>query len=397
MALNSASGGATLSALDAIEGLSKRGWEIHVALPPTPPGPDLEALAARTAGIVQLPLPWWNRNYRARPVRRLLHWGWRTLKSGWHAATVARLVRVIRRRGIALVHTNSALIADPALAARAAGVPHLWHLREQMGRDGLFRFWLPEPLLARTFKALSQAVVVNSRETRRLFERTGTAEGVEVVYNGVRVEGFAATPAAAALRQRWQGEEPRALVGMVAHLTSRMKRHDLFLRIAAELAGCDARFVLVGQDPEQRGGYRTELEYARELSRLAAELGLGDRLLRAGEQRDVAAVMNALDVLVHPSERESFGRVAIEAMAAGKPVVAAASGGLGEIVVDGETGFSVAGDDPAAWAAPVARLLADEELRRRMGEAGRERARQVFSLDVTVERLDAIYRRLVAR
>jgi glycosyltransferase involved in cell wall biosynthesis len=395
--LNSASGGATLSALEAMNELSRRGWEPYAVLPPTPAGPELDAILETAAGVLQLPLPWWNRNYRARPLRRILHWGWRSLHSGFHLRTVARLRAAIRRWRIDLVHTNTALLADGALAARAAGVPHVWHLREQMGRGQLFRFWLPEPLLARTFLALSDGVVANSRETRRLFHRTGTADRVRVIYNGVRVQDFDEPIGAPALRRQWQGDGGPLVVGMVGHLTSRMKRHDLFLRMAAEVLARhrEVRFVLVGADPEQDGGYRSELEYARQLSELATELGLGSRLLRAGAHRDVPAVMAALDVLVHPSERESFGRVVVEAMAAGKPVVAAASGGPAEIVENGVTGFSVPGLDPLRWAEPVERLVADADLRRRLGEAGRHRAQEHFSLDAMGRQLDQLYRSLV--
>ncbi|MCB1057415.1 MAG: glycosyltransferase family 4 protein [Acidobacteria bacterium] len=397
--LNSASGGATRSALDLIEALAPRGWEFCAVLPPTGEGPDLDRLRRHTLSIHMVPLPWWNRNYRARPLRRLLHWGWRSLQSGFHARTVHRVRRLIGELGIDLVHTNTSLTLDPALAARRARVPHVWHLREQMGNGQLFRFWLTEPLLARTFVSLADAVVANSQETRRLFARTGLASAVQVVYNGVRLQDFVPSSAAAELRRSWCEGHDQVVVGMVAHLTSRMKRHDVFVRLAAKVLETEpnVRFVVVGADPERDGGYRTKLEYARDLSQLAQRLGLGDRLLRTGALSDVPAVMSAIDVLVHPSERESFGRVAVEAMAAGKPVVGAATGGVGEIVEDGVTGFTVAGDDPEAWTRPVLALVRDPMLRQSLGTAGHQRVAERFSLDVTADRIETLYREVLSR
>jgi len=95
----------------------------------------------------------------------------------------------------------------------------------------------------------------------------------------------------------------------------------------------------------------------------------------------MAPVMASLDVLVQPSRRETFGRTLIEAMAARKPVIASRVGGMPEVVADDESGLLVPEEDPQSLAAAIIRLLEDPSRARRMGEAGRRRVEQLFSLE----------------
>jgi glycosyltransferase involved in cell wall biosynthesis len=102
-------------------------------------------------------------------------------------------------------------------------------------------------------------------------------------------------------------------------------------------------------------------------------------------------------VVVCPSRREGFGVACLEAMAHGRPVVATAVGGLRDLVVDGETGIVVPPRDPAALRTALTTLLADRDLRRRLGSAGRERARAGFSWDAATDATLAAYSEAVGR
>jgi glycosyltransferase involved in cell wall biosynthesis len=127
------------------------------------------------------------------------------------------------------------------------------------------------------------------------------------------------------------------------------------------------------------------------VKRTAAQLGLGSRLLFAGARDDVPAVMAAIDVLVHPSDQESFGRVVVEAMAAGKPVVGAASGGVGEIIQHGRTGFTVPDNDAERFAAACRELLENSDRRRELGQNGRAYAQENFSIEAVADRVATLY------
>jgi glycosyltransferase involved in cell wall biosynthesis len=399
--LNAPVGGAALSAHDLMRGLRARGVESCVIAPPSPHVRLAEAFGDVAVETAEVFLPWWNRRYRSTWYKRPAHLVLDTVRSRARLGTVAAIAGRIRAWGVDLVHTNTALTLEGGLAARLTGRPHVWHLREQLGDDALFRFWLPEPVLARVFLGLADRVIVNSAQSRALFDRHGLGGETRLVYNGVEVGGFPDLEGAAALRARW-GAPPRRepgavpLVGMVANLTSRMKRHDVFVEAAARVAPRHpgARFVIVGTDPDREGGPAAEIAYTRELKARAARLGLGERLGFVGHAAPPAAVMGALDVLVHPCDQESFGRVAIEAMAARRPVVAADGGGLVEIVEDGATGVRVRPGDVAGFAEAIQGLLADPARAEAMGVAGRAAVEARFSLDRTVDAVMDVYRGL---
>jgi glycosyltransferase involved in cell wall biosynthesis len=135
-------------------------------------------------------------------------------------------------------------------------------------------------------------------------------------------------------------------------------------------------------------------EEAARLEALADRLGAGQTVRFLGPRDDVPSLLTALDVAVISSDYEGSPLSAMEYMEAALPVVATRVGGLPDIVVDGETGFLVPPRDPAAIAAAVTRLLADQDLAGRMGEAGQRRRRAEFDLSATVRRVEELYEEL---
>jgi glycosyltransferase involved in cell wall biosynthesis len=133
-------------------------------------------------------------------------------------------------------------------------------------------------------------------------------------------------------------------------------------------------------------------EYLRDLS---VEVGVADRVHVLGPRRDVPALMHAIDVFAMPSIWEGFGLVLLEAMSAGRPIVASRVATIPEIVLDGETGVLVPAGDPVALAEALAGLAHDSEQARRYGEAGRERLRRQFSIDKMVGDTELLYRELL--
>jgi glycosyltransferase involved in cell wall biosynthesis len=133
-------------------------------------------------------------------------------------------------------------------------------------------------------------------------------------------------------------------------------------------------------------------DYLRDLS---LEAGVADRVHVLGPRRDVPALMHAMDVFVMPSIWEGFGLVLLEAMAAGRPIVASRVATIPEVVLDGETGLLVPAGDPVALAEALAQLAHDPENARALGESGRERLRQQFSIDKMVGDTELLYRELM--
>jgi glycosyltransferase involved in cell wall biosynthesis len=268
--------------------------------------------------------------------------------------TALRLARLARRVRADLVHSNGLKAHVLAgLAGRLIGRPVVWHLRD----------FPPAGLVGALFRAAGRrlpALILAYSEAVASAIRFPDSHGPRVIalHNAVDLERF--RPRAVGNRVRAElGLGPETpLVGMIAHLTP-WKGHEDFLAIARAVrdASPEARFLVVGGPVYETAGHAG---YAESLRRRAAELGVADHVLFLGARDDVPDVLAALDLLVHcPTAPEPFGRVLAEAMAAGRPVVAARSGGIPEIVRDGMDGYLVAPRDLASFARAVVRLLGD--------------------------------------
>jgi glycosyltransferase involved in cell wall biosynthesis len=127
------------------------------------------------------------------------------------------------------------------------------------------------------------------------------------------------------------------------------------------------------------------------LKAITVERGITERVHFAGFQESVGSYLSALDLYVHPSIKEAFGLAVVEAMAMGKAVVATTTGGLPEVVAQGETGLLVPPGDPESLAAAVVSLLEDKVRREQMGRSGKARAQERFSLDASVRHMERVY------
>ena len=254
----------------------------------------------------------------------------------------AELATLARERGAALVHSNTSVILSGGAVARAAGLPHLVHVREIY--PPLRVAW---PVMRRRLLR-ADALACISRAVQLQF---GDSERARLVYDGLPQVPDPADRSAARARL---GLPADAFVAAFVGRLSDWKGQDVLARALASgpLAEIDA-IGLVAGDEVPGSGQRSELD------RLAAELGVEERLVRLGFVEDTDAIFGAADALVVPSKRpEPLGLVALEGMAAGLPVVASNEGGVAEVVREAKAGALVAPGDPAALATAL-RALAD--------------------------------------
>lgn len=297
-----------------------------------------------------------------------------------------RIASVVRRDAIDLIHTNGPKAhVLGGLAGVLSAVPVVWHVRDfrPPGAAGtLFR---------RAARWLPSTIVTNSQAVAdELFPLGPGRVPVVPIPNPVDLLRFRDSLPRDPLRQRLGLRAGHPLIGLVAHLTP-WKGHDLFLTIARRVLDRvpDAHFLVAGGAIYESDGHAG---YEDGLRSRAAALRLADRLTFLGASDDVAGVLASLDVLVHcPRAPEPFGRVLAEAMAVGRPVVAARAGGIPEVVADGLTGLLVAPGDEMAFTEAVVRLVEDPALRDRMGRAGRRVAEERFGIDAHVNRVLDVY------
>jgi len=191
------------------------------------------------------------------------------------------------------------------------------------------------------------------------------------------------------VRQYWRRGADQIVV-TVGHL-SEVKGYPTFLKAAAMIAQVmpRCRFLAVGGETLEPG-------YGDMLKRMAAGLGIADRVDFLGWRNDVPDILRAADVMVLPSLAEGLPLAVLEAMACGRPVVATAVNGTPEAVADGETGLLIPANAPAALADSVVSLLRDPERAERMGAAGRARVEAGYTLRRFVERTEDLYESLMA-
>ncbi len=297
-------------------------------------------------------------------------------------ASLVRLARVLRRHRVDLVHTHVhfSLNVLGRLAARLAGAVVVAHMHiENVFRAGRGR--RAQIALDNATARLCASFLAVSRSTRDALVRQGyPADRIVVVHNGVD-----AVPAAAAAAVRPGGVAAEATEVLHVGRLAPVKGQRELIEGLALLDRADVVAVLVGEDLEQGGAYAAELE------RRAAALDVGGRVVLAGYRDDVPSLLAGCDLLALPSHVEGLPLVVLEAMAAGKPVVATRVGGTDELVVDGETGLLVEAGDVEGLARALAALADDPALRRRLGEAGRQRVVRQFATSTMVERVLAVY------
>lgn len=301
--------------------------------------------------------------------------------------TLWRLIRLFRRERPAIVHTHTSKAGVLGrLAAWIAGVPvvvHTPHGHVFYGHFGRVRsrvFLLVERLLAlRTTRVIA---LTEAERDEHLQAGVGTNAQFAVVPSGIEVERFKAVSGMRGRPPEGFDCPPDALVvGSVGWLTP-VKGHRVLIEALARLTPAHPRLygMIVGS-----GELKEELEV------LARQRGLGGLVRLLGERRDVPDCLAAMDIFVLPSLNEGMGRALIEAMAAGRPVVATRVGGIPAIVQDRRTGLLVPPSDHKALAEAIAELLDRPDWAKELGTAASERIGAQFGVAAMVRAIERVY------
>ncbi len=353
-------GGGQRSLRDLAAGLRGSGVEPLAILPG--PGPLASALQKDEVEWAALPLP---------PVLRL---------GGVPAGCATlRLARLARTRGLDLLHSDSPRTALYAgFAALLARRPHLWHLRASRASSEL-----SDRLLLR----LSDAVVAVSGAAAGRSAALRASRKVRVVATGLPPIVCLDRAAARAALGLPSDLFVAGVIGRVEPDKGGQDAIAAFATLRAAAPGALLAFL----GPVDRDG-----SWAHACRLRASSAGLSEGVLFLGERPEAASLLRAFDLILHPSRHEALPRSLIEALYAGVPIVAAAVGGVPEVIEPGRTGLLVAPHDAAGLGAAAAGLARDPALRRRLSEAGSRDARARFGLDRMVRDIVALYQELVA-
>lgn len=356
-------GGAEQSLVDMISAMDRSAVLPAIAAPED--GPLTERLFRLGVDVYFVPLAGLRRTYN--PLKILYY-------TGALAGGAVGVLRAALTHRACLIHANSigaAPYAGPA--ARIAGARSVLHLRDM----------IPLGPAGRTALGMFDSVVSVSKAVAASYRLMDPV----VIPSGVDFSRFDGDTSDIALRAAASMPRGCPVVGMAGQLVS-WKNHADFIRAASRIRSRfdEARFVIAG--PDISGDNPS---YRAELADLAGNLGVADRLTFLGWWDDMPGLYASLDVLVHPALDEPFGRVLVEAMGCGVPVVAYDCGGPSEIVRDSKTGFLVAPGDWEALAGQTCRILKDKNLRSNLAVAAKKDARSRFGADLTAYRVMELY------
>jgi len=285
---------------------------------------------------------------------------------------VVWIFRLIRARRINLVHTDApAETFYAGIAARLAGVPLIWHIRVSDAGPA-------DRLLA----VLATRLFMVASSLRMRFPSTPDDKLVPII-NGIDVAEFDARPLVGIRGEIGVGSST-LLIGCVGRLEE-MKGQEYLIRAVKLLSGRvgDFRILLLGA---------AEGNYRKKLMTLMRELKVDGYFIDLGFRQDTPGIIKELDFLVSASSfGEGLSRVILEAMAAGKPVVATAVGGAAEVIEEGLTGYVVPARDPQALSEAMLRLLTDPARRREFGVQGRRRVEDHFCLADNIATTERLY------
>lgn len=338
-----------------LDGLARAGVENVIVCPPAQP------LAATLAGADVVTTP---------------------MRGDADVAVVARVLGQIRVRAPDLVHVHSQRGAElfAGLASRLARLPAVLTRRVDSDQFG--------PWARLKYRPYRAIVAVSSAVAAQLRDGAGIdASRIELIASAVDTERFKPDSEA---RCRLLGEfglpDDALAIGVVAQLIPRKGHRRLFGCLPALVAAHDRlRIVCFGAGPEEQ-----------RLRRTVMELGLDGHVTFAGYRGDIERLVPGLDIVVHPAEREGLGVAVLEAMSAGVAVVAAAVGGLTDVIRSGCDGLLCDARDPAALSVAIDALARDATLRRRLGRAARDSVIRRHSIEQMTGRYLALYERVSA-
>jgi glycosyltransferase involved in cell wall biosynthesis len=294
------------------------------------------------------------------------------------------LARELKRKKINLVHCSDLMAASYAVfAGKLAGIPVLCHIR--------CRF----PELSRRDKSFLYSVnrfAFVSHDTWKNFAYKVPPHRGIVVYDGIEVPTLSASESSARVRREYNIPENAKIVGMVARVAP-AKDYATLARAASRVIAADknVRFLIVG-DYSGTAAYQKHYE---EVKQMLAANAVSEYFIFTDFQADVNRFLDAMDIFVLSTHGEGLPLVILEAMAQGKPVVAASVGGIPELVVHNETGFLYGHGDDAELSEQLLLLLRNDELSIRLGEKGRNTVRTKWTKARFAQDITDLYRQML--
>ncbi len=364
--------GAEKALLQTIEGLNKQEFQpILVLSRKGPLHQKAEKLAVET---ILVPSKWWltekNRVWK-QPFSWLLN-----LKC------IVRIARLIKRKDIDLVFSNSAVNFCGALAARWKGVPHIWSIHEILGaKNAHLRFLFGRRALVSLLSALSTKIIVNSDATSQPFGEKGKVCTVFIGFKwSLQERGLREI-----YRQKFGYVATDYVIGIVGKIYPEKGQKNVVESIGLiKKIHADVKLLVVGEVGDKG--------YFNKIQRFISAQKLEERVIFIDYHPEIFDVLALLDLLVIASSVESFGRVAVEAMSVKTPVLAVRKGAMAEVITPGENGFLVDSSDPEVLAEAILSIRDNPEQVQKVTEKGYQFVRGKYTVENQIKKTEEIVR-----
>ena len=369
--------GAELWLLETLRRLDRKTFSPTLVAPR--PGPLVEEAEKAGLPVEIVPMKWWVTE-KGRVWRQPAAWA-------LNVRAVQRIAAIARERKADVVLSNSAAAFGGALAARRAGLPHVWSIHEILAGERTFLHYLfGSRRLIQFICDHSARVIVNSEATRAAFP---DSDKIILVYNGLVIRPGDPDVRDIILAEFGleKGERAIGVIGKFYPGKSQKEVLQAFVLIAGRYP--DLKLVFLGASADAR--------YEQEVRRIARLSHLARRVYFGGYRSDLPEVLQTLSVVVVASVVESFGRAALEGMAAGVPVLAVRAGGLTEIVEHGVNGFLAESREPDVLAAALAEILDHSELRADIIKNGYRTVREKYAIESQVSGVENVLRDVCGR
>jgi len=293
-------------------------------------------------------------------------------------------LRIIRENKIDLVHTHSDLSQGKPeiIAAKMAGIPCITH------RHGYSNYTRFDTVFHGCVD--TNIYISNDVAQHNIAQGESQTKG-KIIHNGVNLPDYMQSYDAIKVRKEFDCKPDQKLIGLVARIDW-WKGHEFFIEAIAEVSSKipNIKGLIIGGLAELN--YDRNIRYLDKLQVMVKSLGLGEKIVFTGHRSDVPRLLSALDVVVHASSTpEPFGLTVIEGMAAGKPVVATAAGGVLDIIQDGVNGLLVPCKDSKSMAKAILQILSDGDKAEQMGLAARHRIAEKFTIQQQIGAVQKLY------
>jgi glycosyltransferase involved in cell wall biosynthesis len=380
--LNSAYGGSAISTFQLIEELKHAGVESSLVCFNNATTKQKEFIRNLVVGrVIFIPLYWTNKRIRVKWWKRPLLELYTLLKTFGGYRFQKEIGSLIKAHSINIVHTSTLVNPEGAIAARRNKIPHVWHARELVGPAAHYHFWNYKRWSAYVLDN-TKVLIANSSVTRDNLKQFFPENIIRYIPNGIDITDFSVKDHAV--------PKLPTVVGMVGNVTSKWKNHEFFIRTAAGFKNDnDVSFRIYGELPHENDPYLIRLKD------IIHQFELQERVTFMGHQGNVQRIMTDIDILFHPTGLESFGRIFIEAMAGGVPIVAVNEGGAVELVRNGVNGFRIEEDNCDEAISSLKNLLSSERLRNELGKNGRAIVEKEYTLSLLAQRLHLLYQEVL--